>query len=308
MISTELKQAVINALKTGRENFGTSDAKYATSLGINSAQYSRIKNGDTDRVLSQAQWITLARRLGVSLSGAPNWQYAETPVWQVITAQLEYCRTLSRSAVLCDMAGVGKTCTARRYAETHRHTVYIDCSLAKTRSKMIRNIAKSYGLGNTGLYSDVFEDLVFYLKTLPNPLIIFDEAGDLEYEAFLEIKALWNATEHTCGFYMMGADGLKQKIQRCLDIKKVGYAEIFSRFGGKYTRVTPGEKQECIRMLMRTGAEIIRANMQLYHANHPADLNPDINKILRQSLGDDDIPSIRRIHAIINTAELTTNH
>jgi len=39
-----------------------------------------------------------------------------------------------------------------------------------------------------------YEDLVFYLKTLPYPLIIFDEAGDLQYDAFLEIKALWNAT------------------------------------------------------------------------------------------------------------------
>ncbi len=43
------------------------------------------------------------------------------------------------------------------------------------------------------------------------PLVVLDEAGDLQYEAFLELKALWNATEMCCGWYMMGADGLRRR-------------------------------------------------------------------------------------------------
>ena len=45
---------------------------------------------------------------------------------------------------------------------------------------------------------------------------------------FLELKALWNATERCCAWYMMGADGLKEKINRAIEGKKVGYTEMLS--------------------------------------------------------------------------------
>ena len=63
--------------------------------------------------------------------------------------------------------------------------------------------------------------LLAYLRTIDTPLVILDEAGDLQYEAFLELKALWNATERCCAWYMMGADGLKEKINRAIEGKKV---------------------------------------------------------------------------------------
>ena len=93
---------------------------------------------------------------------------------------------------------------------------------------------------------------MFYLKTLNHPIIILDEAGDLQYDAFLEVKALWNATENYCGFYMMGADGLKEKMHRAINNRKVGYTEIFSRFGKRYGRVIPIDKAESDKLLHTT--------------------------------------------------------
>ena len=226
-----MKKKVLAAMAAARENFAGSDAKFAVSLGINSAQYSRVKNGETERVLSDQNWISLARHLGVNLNDAPEWKTAATPVFQFITAQLEMCQKNSMSAMLCDLSDIGKTYTAQHYAKTHRNAVYVDCSQVKSKTRLIRTIAKSFGVGSTGRFTDVYEDLVYYLKTLPDPLVILDEAGDLYYEAFLEIKAMWNATDGVCGWYMMGADGLKAKIQRAIENKKVGYTELFSRFG-----------------------------------------------------------------------------
>ena len=110
---------------------------------------------------------------------------------------------------------------------------------SKSKQKLVRAIAKEFGVGHTGRYHEVYADLVYYLRSLPAPLIILDEAGDLDYSAFLELKALWNATERACGWYMMGADGLKAKIQRSIDNKKVGYTELFSRYGSRYQKATP---------------------------------------------------------------------
>ena len=68
MITTENKQRIIAAITANRENY-PSDAKHAASLGIATSVYSAIKNGQTDKALSEANWITIARRLGVNLRG-----------------------------------------------------------------------------------------------------------------------------------------------------------------------------------------------------------------------------------------------
>ena len=249
-MTNEFKLKVIEALKADRERFSGSDAKYSVSLGISAAQYSRIKNGETERVISDENWISIARRLNVSMTNKPEWKVANTPVFQYITAQLAKCQTESISSLMCDLSDIGKTFAAKHFVKTNKNAIYIDCSQVKSKQKLIRTIAKEFGVGSTGKYVNVYEDLVFYLKTLANPIIILDEAGDLQYEAFLEIKALWNATEGFCGFYMIGADGLQEKIHRSIECKKVGYTEIFSRFGKRYGHVIPSgreESEECQR-------------------------------------------------------------
>jgi DNA transposition AAA+ family ATPase len=289
-INQEFKNKILEALSERRTTFGGSDTKFATSLSISPAQFSRIMKGDTEKVLSDANWITIARKLGVNLTNDPDWKTANTPVYQFITAQLEKCQSESLSALLCDASDIGKTYAAQHYVKTHKNAVYVDCSQVKSRQKLIRYIAKEFGVGNTGKYSDVYEDLVFYLKTLPNPLIILDESGDLQYDAFLEIKALWNATEMTCGYYMMGADGLQEKIRRSIDCKKVGYTEVFSRFGKRYGHVIPVGKEEGKNFISTTAAMIIKAN---------APDNVDVSKLLRSTIGDDGMPSLRRIYTEI---------
>lgn len=285
MITESIKKSILESMKENRAVFGGSDAKYAKTLGISASQYSRIMRGETERILSDANWMSIARRLGVEITNAAKWNVAETPVYQYITAQLRKCQDESLSALLCDCSDIGKTFSARTYCRLNTNAVYVDCSQVKTKTQMVRYIAKEFGVSYTGRYSDVYEDLVFYLKTLPRPLVILDEAGDLQYEAFLEIKAMWNATEGCCGWYMMGADGLREKITRSINCSKVGYTEIFSRFGKRYLRAIPSNKDERDRMMYTTAAMIIKAN---------SDRNPD--ELYRRTLGDDGMPSLRRIY------------
>ena len=294
MITKELKLKIVAAMAEARPMWGGSDAKFAKSLGISGSQYSRVKNGDLEQVLSDTAWIAIARQLEVNLGNAPEWKTARTPVYEFISAQLEVCQSEALSALLCDLSDIGKTWTAKVYAKTHRNVAYIDCSLAKGKTLLIRQIARAFGLDYTGKLGDVEANTIYYLKTLESPLIILDEAGDLHYEAWLEIKALWNATEGACGWYMMGADGLKAKIQRSIDCKKVGYTEIFSRFGKRYGKVV--EDGEAGREMMRqTAAMIAKANCVPAEGNK-ADASGEAMRVVRKCMGDDGMPSLRRIY------------
>jgi hypothetical protein len=260
MITQELKQKIAAAMIARRELFGGSDSQYAVSLSINGSVYNRIKNGETEKVLADGKWISLARSLNVEIGGGVEWKVANTPVFVAVNAQLEFCRNNAALAVLCDDPGIGKTYAAEYYARTHKNVVYVDCSQVKTKSQLVRFISKELGIGEAGPYREVYGNLVFYLRSLPDPLIILDEAGDLNYQAFLELKALQNRTKECCGWYMMGADGLRAKIQSGINCRKVGYAEIFDRYGAKFQKIVPEGAEDRKEFYMTQAAAVIKAN------------------------------------------------
>lgn len=134
--------------------------------------------------MSDANWVGIARRLGVQLRAEMPWTAAKTPTYAFISKQLEMCQESGLSAILCDMPNIGKTFSAKVYVKNHKNAVYVDCSQVKTKLKLIRYIAKEFGVSSYGRYGDVYEDLVAYLRTIDTPLIVLDEAGDLQYEAF----------------------------------------------------------------------------------------------------------------------------
>ena len=289
MITETQKQKILEAIAANRANY-PSDAKHAASLGITTSVYSAVKNGQTDRVLSDANWIGIARRLGVNLRGGMEWKAAKTATFEYVTAQLEFIQQSSLSAILCDVPNIGKTFTARYYAQTHRNAVYIDCSQVKTKLKLVRKIAAEFGVDGKGRYADVYDDLVYYLRSIETPLVILDEAGDLQYEAFLELKALWNATERCCAWYMMGADGLKEKINRSIECKKVGYTEMLSRYGDRYSKVTPDDGKEREAFLMTQARIVAKAN---------APEGADIAQIVRKTRG-----GLRRVYTEIEKLKM----
>lgn len=99
MITEAQKKRIMEAIAANRGNY-PSDAKHAASLGITTSVYSAVKNGQTDKVLSDANWIGIARRLGVNLRGEMEWKAAKTATFEYITAQLEFSQQSSLSAIL----------------------------------------------------------------------------------------------------------------------------------------------------------------------------------------------------------------
>ncbi len=290
MITTEQKKKILAAILENRKLYD-SDSKHAKVLGISSSVYSLIKQGQMDRTLADANWVRVARRLGVNLRHEIDWKTARTETYVIVTSQLETAQSSSLSMILCDEPNIGKTYSAKQYVSSHKNAAYIDCSQVKTKRRLIRKVATEFGLDSKGTYGDVYEDLVFYLRSVEQPLIILDEAGDLQYEAFLELKALWNATEHCCGWYMMGADGLKEKINRSIDCKKVGYTEMLSRYGGRYCKVTPDDGKERDRFLMKQAAIVAKVN---------APEGYDIATIVRQTGG-----SLRRTYTELEKLKIS---
>jgi len=111
------------------------------------------------------------------------------------------------------------------------------------------------------------------LSVLESPLIVLDEAGDLEYSTLLIIKELWNASEGNAGWYMMGADGLKAKINKGINNRKVGFAELFSRFSEKFITLSPNGLDDRRKFYVQLIGDVATAN---------ATAKNNVNKLVNQ--------------------------
>ena len=293
MITEKQKLKILAAIEVDRQRY-PSDAKHAASLGVSTSSYSSVKNRQLDRTLSEAEWVRIARKLSVDLREGMEWKAANTATFRYITAQLEACQGSSLSSILCDMPNIGKTFAARHYVKTHANAVYIDCSQVKTKTQLVKKIASEFGVGSNGWYVDIYNDLTYYLRSIDRPLIILDEAGDLKNEAMLELKALWNATERCCAWYMMGADGLKERVRRSIESKMVGYTEMLSRYGDRYNHVTPDDARERERFLMDQAALVAKVN---------APEGCDVPALVRKTQG-----GLRRVYTEIEKLRLATSY
>ena len=99
-ITNEVKQRIVAAIAADRENY-PSDNRHATALGIAPSVYNAIKRGNYEKQVSDANWVGIARRLGVQLRTEMPWLAAQTPTYVFVSKQLEVCQGSGLSAILC---------------------------------------------------------------------------------------------------------------------------------------------------------------------------------------------------------------
>ncbi|MCH7400094.1 ATP-binding protein [Belliella sp. DSM 107340] len=291
-ITTDFKTKVITELKDIRTRYGGSDSAFAKQWSMNSSVWSRLKNGETEGLLKDAQWLNLGRELNVSLNER-KWNMAKTEVFEAIKSDVEFCQNNSKGIVLVDDCAIGKTYTGKYLAKTMNNCFYVDGSQCKTKSLFIRAFAKAVGVDHLGRIADIKANIKYYLRMLENPVVIIDEAGDLEYTAFLELKEFWNATEAVCGWYLMGADGLKAKMERGIAAKKVGYRELLSRYSDKYMKIIPTDRQQRLAFYKKMISDVLAVNI-----SDKSKLPTLVNKCLATDASGD-IGGLRRAETLL---------
>ncbi len=259
-ITSEFKQKVVQALLERRTQFGGADKAFATQWKLHPSIWSRIKSGDIEgQIIAEHKWVELGRLLDIQ-TNKRKWHLAKTEVYIAIEQDALFCKEHGKAMLMVDDPEIGKTTTAKHLAATLKNCFYLDCSQAKNKTALIRKLATTIGLSDIGRISEVKENIKYYLKMLEKPLVLLDEGGDLDYGSFLELKEMWNATENTCGWYMLGAEGLETKLQKGIRAKKPGFKEFFSRYGSTYTNVVPLGKPDKINFYKKLIIDALMVN------------------------------------------------
>lgn len=289
--SAEMKQKTVAALMERREFFDGNDAQFAYQFGMSGSIYSRIKSGKWEGMIRDGQWLNIARELDVALTDR-KWNAARTDVFAMIEEDVMFCKKHSKSMVLVDDCGIGKTFTAKYLSRTVKNCFYIDGRQATGKHEFVKLLAKTIGIDTRGTIANMRENIKYALKVLPQPIVIVDEAGACEDAVINLLLEIWNATENMCGWYLMGADGLRARMERNIGFNRVGWAELFSRFNDRYNSIVPKTKDERIGFYKKMIGDVLAANMED---------TSQINEIIRRCLSNDSgrISGLRRAETIV---------
>ena len=261
-LTLDIKRKIADALIKVRPNYGGNDIGFANKFGIAASVYSQIKGGaKLDGLLSEVKWVSIARALNIDTKER-KWKIVATDVYLAIKSDIEFCKANAKAMSFVDDCEIGKTVAAQDLSHRLVNCFYVDASQCKTKRLFINALAQAIGLKEKSKYAETKENIKWYLKSLDNPIVIVDEAGDLEYPAFLELKEFWNATDGLCAWYMIGADGLKAKFEHGISNRKVGYREIFSRFGSKYQQIVPALKADREAFYKKLLTDVLTPNME----------------------------------------------
>ncbi|MDX1350241.1 MAG: AAA family ATPase [Putridiphycobacter sp.] len=291
-METTQKEQIRKAVLDARTNFGGSDSAFANVLGISPSIFSRLKKGQTDKIVSDETWLDWAMTYNVDLANT-NWKIVETRVYKEIRDNLMFCQMNGASMMLADENGIGKTVSAKYVTKQLKNAFYVDCSQAHDKRSLMRLLCQTVGLGSKGNFNDLKTRFKFYINTLETPLIVLDEFGDIEYQAFLMIKELYNGTEGSCAWYAMGAQALKAKMRRGINNEKIGYAELFDRFSGEIVSVVPTGPSDKMRFYQELIRNVANANM--------ADISK-VEKVVKMCVSTAENRSIRYLKTLVKNA------
>lgn len=293
-ITNTYREKVLGALLEARQNFSGSDAQFAARFAINKSVFSTLKSGKYDRLLSDDRWIEVGMQLGVS-TRERKWTMVRTEVFNMIEQTVLFCKEYSKGKIIVDDAAVGKTFSARYLSTRVENCFYIDGSQCKSQRAFTKALARTVGMTPQGhTYEEIKDRIKYTLKVLDRPIVIIDEAGDLDYRAFLDIKEYWNATENLCGWLLLGADGLRAKIDQGIGRAKVGYKEIFSRMAERYTPIVPAVAEERKLFYKNLITDIVSANIR-----NRDRLARIINKCLAFDRGEGEATGLRRVEGVL---------
>lgn len=219
-----------------------SDRKFAISIGFSGSDISNLRNESwrkNQQLIGASKWLRLAQKAKFNRGCEATVEIVQTETLKKIQERLHVCQQTSSCDLLCDSAGIGKSTACEDYQRRNPNVMYINCSSAGKLNSFKRAFAMVVGVPTTGRINDCFETAIIAVKMMHKPLLILDEGGDLEDKALIALKQIYNETEDVLGIFLVGAGGLKKRLESGRSIDKPGFDEVFSRFGKEFRRITP---------------------------------------------------------------------
>ncbi len=206
-----------------------SQSRIARKAGVSTATVSQMINENWDLIRDE-MW----QKVKINLHINWDWATAETANLKALTQLLQSAQKRSMSIAISHDAGAGKSHTYRLYGRTYENVVYVECKNYWTKKSYARHLCTACGIDDSGTVETLIERFIRAVKSMNKALIIIDQVDKLKDSQLDLFMDFYNELDGHCGFVLSGVPALKKRIERGVQLNKIGYRELFSRIGRKF--------------------------------------------------------------------------
>lgn len=225
------KLKIVEQINAQAAKSGWSAAKVANLAGVAKGTISAMVNNRWESI-SDELWQKVSKALDYN---PKQWNVAPTKDFRKLTAIFKKAQKNSLAVGVSYHPGSGKSAAGKSYANETDFAFYLNCAEHFTKRLFLVKLAKAMGLDVEGYRTlDIIERIIDELSKQRNPLVIFDEIDKLADRTLMFFIEFYNRLEDKCGFVLMGAPFLRERIEKGVRKDKMGFREIFSRIGRKF--------------------------------------------------------------------------
>ena len=230
---SELKASVRKEM----ERLGISQAKLAKESGINQSRLSQWFSGrypgNNDAVVQElSRWlksVEIREREGKKFGIKPDWK--PTPTAMKIVGALQYAQAAGDVTLIYGGAGLGKTCTAKRYQEDNPNVWIATMTPAmNTVPACLERISHAVGLPEVAPSAIKMENAIVAKIQDTGGLLIIDESQHLLVSGLEAIRSIHDATG--TGVAFLGNESVYARITG--GTRQAHFAQLFSRVGLRF--------------------------------------------------------------------------
>lgn len=222
----ETQQKTLISIEVANLAEKLSQQKVAIKSGVSAATINHIINKKWELIKSDI-WYKVQSALKIEL----NWIHAETSNYKNFMQLLAGAQANSLSIAISMKEGRSKSHSYKRYERQHENVFLVECKNYWTKKTFVQALLASAGLSAEGTVGEMIEYLIDNIRQKHLPILIidqFDKLKDPQKDLYMDF---YNELEGHCAFVLSGVPAFKKNILKGVQRDKIGYREMYSRFG-----------------------------------------------------------------------------
>ena len=193
------------------------------------------------------------------------WRTAKTQSFLKVQNLCAHAQLVSIPRAISFEAGSGKTFSVKSYCNTHKNAFYVCAYGDMGKRQLLQHICKALGIQQSYRMVEMLEDIIDKINGLKNPLLVIDEADELNDKAMRVFKDIYNRCK--TGFVLVGGLYLKKRILKGVRNQKQSMQEIYSRLGGKFHELSDNQLDSIAAICQVNGITNKKTIEQIYRTS-----------------------------------------
>jgi len=289
-----VKTQIVDAAKNYAENNALSQEAVAEKAGMNISYvnamfrgnfYLKLSNGKSVKI-KDSYFRKLAKAAGHNFETV-FWETVETPQYLQIYAELADAKRSGRAKMLIGETGCGKTYTIDRFINDNPVHVYrITVSDLYSVNDIVDELCELLNVTAAGRPVAKLKKIARKFNNIKldggKPVLIVDEAENLNKKALRAFKGLYDAVRDFCPIVLVGTGDLSDRLDKLNDKKEPGIPQFVRRFKAGRRNIISVDKRMFAPFFVRVEDEDVRTLIETLSCNY-GDLNSYIEPALREA-------------------------